>query len=220
MNFLSLCQALRIEAGVSGTDNTVVNASGEWGSLVHWVSQAWRDIQLKHDNWNFMRATATFTTVADQMEYAYGGAEIALTDFSRWRKNSFRIYSTSVADEHFLDHMDYERFRDTFIFGSYQNTSAYPSAIAVTPSDSLVLGLRPDTTYTVTGEYFKNVETMTVDADEPDMPERFHMAIVWKALERYGRFEESSVIMKMAEHELNRIMFALEGDELPRITRK
>jgi hypothetical protein len=220
MNNLELCQALRLEAGVSGTDTSVVGATGEWGQVVHWIKQAWRDIQMKHDDWNFMRADASFVTVADQMEYDYDGAEIALTNFSRWKKNSFRIYSTTVADQHFLAHLDYERFRDTYIYGSYQETSSYPSAIAVTPTDSLVLGLRPDTTYTVTGQYYKNVQSMTLDADEPDMPERFHMLIVWKALMRYGRFEESGTIMQIAEREYNSLLFALEGDELPRITRK
>lgn len=219
MNFLQICQAARLECGVSGTDSTVVNATGEWGQIVHWCRQAWIDIQLKHKDWNFMRASMSFTCVADQMEYDYDGAEIALTNFSRWKDNSFRIYETTVADQHFLNHLDYEVFRDTYIYGSYQETSSYPSAIAITPTDSLVLGLRPSTTYTVTGEYFKDVESLTLDADEPDLPSRFHMIIVWKAAERYGRFEESQVIMQMARDEYNQMMFKLEGDELPRITR-
>lgn len=220
MNFLEICQAARLECGVSGTDSTVVGATGEWGQVVHWCRQAWRDIQLKHDDWNFMRGTMSFTAVVDQAEYAYDGAEIALTDFSRWKDNSFRIYKDTVADQHFLSHLDYERFRDTYIYGSYQTTSAYPNAIAVTPTDGLILGLLPDYAYTVTGEYFKNVESMTLDADEPDLPERFHMIIVWKAMERYGRFEESGTVMQVARNEFDSMLFALEGDELPRITRR
>lgn len=91
MNRLQLVQRLHQECGVSGSrPTTTLNLTGELNRLVGWVDAAWNDIQGKHQNWKWLRATATFPTVAGQATYT--PAQIGLTDFGMWDRETFRNY--------------------------------------------------------------------------------------------------------------------------------
>jgi len=93
MQFIDLVKALRRECGVSGTDATVTGATGEWARLVNWTAQAYTEIQMENTDWQWMRKSKTFNTVANQGEYDLT-ADLALTDFADWREKSFRVYLT------------------------------------------------------------------------------------------------------------------------------
>lgn len=219
MNYLQLCQRLRSEAGISGADATVTGASGEWLRVTNWIKQAWNEIQLLHDNWNFMHASVSFDTVAEQSTYAYDAAPISLTDFARWKEGSFRIYKDSVGDEHILDWWDYRDFYNTFLISTYKTTYAYPSTITSSPSDSLILALPPDGVYTVSGEYYKDVTELSSDSDTPSMPSRYHMMIVYRAMMDYALYEAASEAAQRAEKRYNEMKYRLECDELPDFSR-
>ena len=73
MDFLSLCQRMRQECGISGSGpTTVVGQSGNLQRIVDWVNTAWIDIQTTNQDWGWMRASASFTTVSGQATYALG----------------------------------------------------------------------------------------------------------------------------------------------------
>lgn len=215
--YINLCKRLRREVGASGSDSTVVSASGEWLRLCEWIAQAWEDIQREEPMWEWMRATKTFNTIANQSTYAYDAAPLSMTDFASWRNDSFRIYKDTVEDEIFLDHMPYNWFRDTYLYGAETTTYSRPTVIAVSPSKALVLALPPDDVYTIVGEYYKTPTVLAADADEPDMPERFHMAIVYKAMIHYGLYESAQEVIARGEREYRQIMEQLRSDQLPSI---
>lgn len=95
MNFLQLCNRLRLECGVSGADLTsVASQTGEPGRLVAWVNSAWLDIQNTRTDWQWMRTTATFPTATGQPTYT--PTQIGLTDFGSWARETFRNYVNPV----------------------------------------------------------------------------------------------------------------------------
>jgi hypothetical protein len=91
VNFLQLVQRLRTETKASGSSITsVVNQTGEYGRLVDWINDAWLDIQSERTDWEWMRATATFPTVTGRPVNTL--AQIGLTSFGTWARNTFRNY--------------------------------------------------------------------------------------------------------------------------------
>lgn len=218
MNYLQLCQRLRQEVGASGTDSTVIGATGEWKRLCDWVNQAWVEIQQHHPEWNWMREEVTFNTIANQAEYPYESAPLSLSDFARWRDDSFRIYLNDVGDEHLLQQMPYRDFRDVYLISTFKTTYSYPSVIAISPSDSLILALPPDQVYTVTGVYYKSPTEFTADANVPDIPSRSHMLIVYRAMQEYGFFESAPEVIQRASARYEQMLQTLLIDETPEIT--
>lgn len=218
--FIELAQRLRSECGVSGADTTVTSASGEWLRLVNWISQAWMDIQMENPEWEWMRKSLSFNTVAGQSTYS-PTTDISLTDFSSWRDDSFRIYlaSAGVGTEWLLPIRDYNSFRDFYLLSSRKTTYARPTEIAIKPNSDLIIGLAPDDIYVVSGEYYKEPVILTADADTPDMPSKFHMAIVYKAMMSYGGFESAAEVYQRGDKEYKSMMNKIRYDQMPPLTK-
>lgn len=221
MNRLQLAQQLRRDCGISGSDTTTVNASGEWSDVVNWIDRAWQDIQMDRPNWLWMRQTVSFSTIAEQAEYQIDAAPLSLTNFASWVPKSFRIYKGTIANETRLSEWDsYEEFRDTYLIGTNRTSYGYPSSIVVSPTKSLILASPPnDDSYTVSGDYYKLPTVLAADADEPDMPARFHMLIVYRAMKFAGFKETADELIALAREEGSRLTRLLEMDQLPPITR-
>jgi hypothetical protein len=85
MNFLQLCQRAAVECGVASGSAikialpTTVGATGALGRIVNWVNDAWTDVQMDNDEWEWMRASSllgsgvAFTTVAGKYSYPLAG---------------------------------------------------------------------------------------------------------------------------------------------------
>lgn len=214
MTFLELCKRFRQEAGISGTGpSTVSGQTGELKHVVDWVSNAWDDIKIRHENWSFLRDEFSFSTVSGQRSYTTSQAGI--TDFAKWDLEHTKIYSSSVADEYLLTYVSYDDFRKTYMMG--QAATGKPAYYTIAPDKSMIVYPTPDDAYTIYGDYYKAGATLTDDDDEPDMPARFHMLIVYKALEAYGMYEAAQDALTRGNKEAMRIMMHLERDQLPDI---
>lgn len=218
--FLELAIKLRKECGVTGTDATTVNATGEWGRLCGWIVDSWIEIQDDQTGWEWMRKTVTFNTVSQQGEYT--PVQAGVTDLGSWKEKSFRAYpvSAGVGAEQVIKYKPYSAFRDQYLLSSMRTTYSRPIEITVSPSKSLILGFAPNEVYVVSGEYYKAPVTMTLDADTPDMPAKFHLAIVHRAKMKYGIFESASEVYDAGKEDLRVIMNSLRQDQLPKMTRR
>jgi len=221
MNFLQLCQRVRQEAGgIAGginTPSTVTNQVGQLANVVNWTNDAWRDLQLKHDDWRWKRKDFTMPISAASNDYAASVAGI--TDFAKWIEGSFRLYRTSagIADEQFLTCLSYNTWRDVWDYGV--RTPSRPNSITIKPTDRLGFGPLPDDDYTLVGEYWSSGSSMTIDADVPiGLPEDFHMAIVYRALKKYAVNEAAPEIYASFKDEHTRVENKLERQQLPRWT--
>lgn len=219
MTFLQLVQRLRQESATSGASpTTTVNQTGDIKRLVDWISTSWMDIQNEKPDWNFMRQSISFNSIAGLQSYSVSQTGIA--SFGNFKKDSFRQYNVAngYGSEQRLNFIPYDTFRDLYQYGVMRTTQQMPVSFTLDPSKNFLLGPIPDNIYNVNGEQYALPTNFTLDTDTPTMPSQFHMAIVWKALMYYGQFEGAQEAYAHGQNEFSRLMSVLRSDQMPTIT--
>lgn len=235
-NFLDLAQRAAVECGVASNAAiasslpTIVGATGSLGRVVNWVNDAWTDIQMDQDDWNWMRSSvllgggAVFPTVAGQASYplgtGIGTVGVAVEAFGKWTKLSFRNYTTAIghSNENDLGEITFEAWRNGYMYGAQRDVKTRPVAIAIGPDQSLCLGPPPDGNYTIEADYFVAPSEMVADTDIPfGMPTRFNMLIIYRAMMKYAGYESAPEVYERGSQE-NAGMYAqllrLRGQEI------
>jgi len=181
---------------------------------VDWINSSYEDVQTARTNWMWMRKTFQFNTTANDADYTPAEAGIA-SRFSMWDVDSIRIYRTSVgiSNEFSIPFLDFSNFRRIYQTGS--QSPGTPICFTIAPDLKLTLGPAPDDVHTVTGEYWQATQTLALNSDTPEMPDAYHMLIVWKALEHYGYYESAAEVIARAQKESRRLMNRLELNQLP-----
>jgi len=215
MNFLQLCRRLREEAGISGNGPmSVTGQTGEMKRLVNWIGSAWEDIQRMRQNWRWMRGSFQFTTTNGDYDYSPSEAGIAQR-FRSWDRNTFRVYYTTlgVSNQRPIDWIPYLEFQKIYLTGPV--VTGAPICFSIAPDNKLLIGPFPDGQYTITGDYWKSNQTLTIDSDTPEMPTEYHEYIVYRALEKYGLYESASEVVMRAKEEQRHYKRTLEANQLP-----
>lgn len=223
MNYLQLVNRARRECGVTGGDlvDLTTTVTTETQRFKDWVNEAWRDLQLHKPDWEWMRFPLSFPTVVGQA--AYTRAQANAPTAADWRLDSFRAYrtSTGATDEQILPYMEYPTWRNVYQFGNMRTQTGRPVAITFTPDHTLSIGPLPDDIYTVVGEYYKAPADLVSATDDPsvlmNLPERFHMLIVYGAMKQFASFEAAAEVYSRAETEYRRLMNRLNFYGLPAI---
>ena len=224
MNYLALAQKLVEKCGISGAGPvTTVGQAGELKRVTGWINEAWSSIQQVRPDWEWMRASASFQTVAGQSTYT--PAQCGVTDLAEWIMNSrdctFRYYlaSVGVRSEIDLSYTPYDAWRDQYQKGSMRLAQSRPMAITITPGQSIGLGMTPDSAdYTIVGDYFREPSAMVADTDIPAMPARFHMLIVYQAMQYYAQYEADEYTRQTSEREYSKMMGRMTIAQLPEVT--
>lgn len=220
MNFLQLVDRLGGEVGASGTVTDVSTTTGEYLRLTRWINQAWLELQMEHADWLFLRNSATFSTIAADGDYDVTAAPISLTDFSGdFVNQSFRLYD-DIGDEQYLTQLDYDEFRDTWLIGSNRTSQSRPQFITIAPDKKLLLAQIPDRVYTVVLDYYKVPSEMTVSntAEPTGLPARFHMMLVYKAMEWYASYENAPEVATRGSFQYATMLDNLRITQLPSVT--
>lgn len=214
MNFLQLCQRVRQEAGISGSGpSTTVSQSGEMKRVVDWTNAGWQDVQTANPDWLWMQGEFTFSCTPTQA--AYTPVQAGITDFAAWDANDVRVYLGTTANEYAMTYVPYGDFKAVYMLGTIP--SGRPTFFTIMPNKSLRFYPTPDQAYGIYGDYFKTASDLSGDTDTPEMPERFHMAIVYAALKKYARYEAAPEVFEDASNEYRRILSNLMQDQLPEI---
>lgn len=213
MNYLELCQRTRMECGISGSDNTVEAATGEWLRVCTWVAQAWQDIQMEFQDFDLLRNEIQFTTVPQQQEYA--PSTIVAGPFLRWRNNSFRLIQNSLGDERILDQMPFNLFRDTYLISTNKISYQVPTIVSVGPRQELYFALPPLGEYQITAEYYAPFSELFSDDAVPNLPDHYHMLIVYRAMQHFAGYENAQEVMVRASVEYQKLKEKLMFDFLP-----
>jgi hypothetical protein len=223
MTYLQLCNRLKLETGTGGNDlTTVLNLRGDLKRLVNWVSQAYVDIQNERDDWQFLRVSTTFNTVAGKQSYSLTGGppDMSITDFASWRNESFRAYllSAGIPTEIILtQYYDYSVFRDFYMLGSRRLVTGRPLYWTIAPDKSIVLGFTPNDIYVVTGEYYRTPQVLENNSDQPLVPSRYQMAIVYKAMEKYGLYNVANEQIEAGRQGYKRMLNSMVFDQTPMV---
>jgi hypothetical protein len=224
--FLALAQDVARESGTvpgSGLPSTVVGQTGRLASIVGWTDRAWRMIQNHRSHWRWMRGEFAGNTVAATQRYS--GADLNATRFAVFSysgdsdEESFSIAPAgNPDDEGGLTYLDWPAFHATRLRGANRTKQGQPINFTIDPQGELVLWPIPDAAYTVRGLYRKDVQSLTADADVPEMPARFHDLIVYRALLLLAANDEAVTQFPLWRIEYSKMMSELERDQLPIIT--
>lgn len=226
MTFLELVQRFRQETNYSNAGpTTTVGQSGDHARAVSWVNDAWREIQNRHF-WRWMRKGFTLTASSGVDTYDYTSCidtptSSAISRFKEWRVsdpfNPAKCYLSSAGQgaEYFLTYTDWDNFSRIYRIGT--QVSGPPAFITIDPNNNLVVGPKPDDTYVITSEYHRSAQDLTADTDEPEMPNDYHMLIVYTAMEDGGMYESADEILGRAQRKGRRLMRQLEGNQLPKM---
>ncbi len=227
--YLEICQDVIRECGISGTLTTVASQTGEFNRVVNWVKQAWIEIQNRHHNWLWMRASATVDTTAGDGSYAASdftdeATSAAITNFDRWLADDLEdppkmyLTSTGVGGEYWLSWLDWYQFRTIYLVNQNRTTQGQPAHISVDPQLNIRFGQLPNDAYTATVNYYRSAQKFSADADVPTgLPEQYDDIIMYRAMEKYAGYEAAQEVMVRATTEGNRVMRQLEVNQLPAI---
>ena len=225
--FLQLVQRLSIEAGASGVGpQTTLNQVGEYGRMVNWINAAWMDIQCLHQDWDWMRTSATVPTVTGQANYPLSqmydiNGNLGITNFGEWDKITGRNYANAqgIVSEVFMDWIPYEEWRDMYLYGALRETQSRPIVWSIMPRDhSINLGPVPIVGYTFEVDYFQAPAPMVNDTDIPSLPQQWQLAIVYRAMMFYGKYEKDSQLIADNKLDYDKIMRQAMADRLPMVS--
>lgn len=215
---LSLVNIAREECDVGGSElSSLSGVLGESLRFKNWTIRAWEEIQEMRRDWRWMRTAFSFTTTADDGSYSYSDAGIS-SRFGMFDKTNCTVYLTATGtnDQTELKWLDYEIFQSTYLVGS--QTNQRPTHFTIGDSNELLVGPAPDSTlYTIAGHYYKSPQTLSADADTPELPEQ-HRVIVARVMKKYSRFSAAPEIYVDAHNEETRILNDLRNKYLPAIT--
>jgi len=216
MNYLQLVNRLRRRCGVSGADaTTLASLPEEMNRLADWINEAWMEIQMKREDWQWMEADFSFAPTTGTATYS--PTDVGLTDWGNWRRDTFRNYVTSVGNtsDILMDYIPYEQWRNVYQFNANRNVYSRPIEFTITPDKSLGFGPNCATGYTVTGRYYKTPSELSATTDTPALPTRYHMLIVYRAMMLYGAFEAAQETYAMGEQGFTQMMKILNNNQLP-----
>jgi hypothetical protein len=209
MNFLELCQTVRQEVGVSGTGpSTVVTQEGQLKVIIDFVAEADYQIQTLWNDWGFLWSQYSSTLSAGTRAPALQKP----TDFANWDLRSFYLDYTSDNAVN-LEPLDYTQWRSDFRQGTA--TNATPTYVIVQPDDNVIVDPPPDTSYTITADYWRVPTRMTANADISPIPVHYHRIIVARAKTMWAEREEAPEILLSASAEYADLLDKLESQSLP-----
>lgn len=236
MNFLQLCQQTAQWSGkaAAASITSVVAASGVQLDIVNAVSQAWSVVQTAHNNWQWLRAefSSTISAVAPPTQARYTAASFGITRFADWvydqiapaasggstyRAMTLIDPTIGYSDEQVIAYIEWEVWRARYARGL--QTQSRPTEWTADPSGNFCIGKVPNKTYTLNGEYFKDVQILANPTDLPEAPAKYHMIIVWRAaLLLMEKDEADQLQYSRYENKADEMMLQLERDQLPHIT--
>jgi hypothetical protein len=210
MNYLQLAQRLRAEAGLSGTGPaSVASQTGMDKKLVDWVSTAWEEIQTLRNDWRFNWTEGTIPLTAGVDSYL--PSNLGISDLNVWVLDTFRIEIGT--EKHWLGYVPWPDFKR-----QYETTQQNrPSVFTIAPDLKIHLSQVPDQAYTLKAEYFKTPQILVDNGDIPRCPERYHMAIVYKALMMYSAHDDALQTFADANIRFTSLLNKMESTELSRI---
>jgi len=213
VNLLKMCQRVFSEAGISGQITSCENQTGEALRVVQWVAQSYSDILNDQGMvWRFIHKTYTKQLTAGKGAYSF--EEIGVPNGVQWDTREMRVaVNADLSDETFLEHMRFPAFKDFWLFSSRRTVEGRPLNVATDNEMNLRIAPIPDQPYWLSFQAEAMAPDLVSNEDTPVFPERYHMAIVWKALREYGMFEAAPEVVSRADTNLTKALFNLSLDQ-------
>ncbi|MEO5342220.1 MAG: hypothetical protein H7842_02580 [Gammaproteobacteria bacterium SHHR-1] len=217
MNFLELVRDLYKESGESfsggATATTADGTAVSYDALVAgWINEAWLRIQREHFNWRWKWVEFDLTLNTADRDYSLPTPTAARSAVQHidWSSGLTLARSGETAYSE-VRHLLHKKFPRRY----KNNPTGKPQFCDILPNGKLRLDRVPDEAYILSGEGYLAPWAMTANADEPDMPDRFHKLIVWEALMDHARWEASPEQLQIGMLERDNLWRQLREDQLP-----
>jgi len=210
MNFLELVNRTKVEAGISG--GALVTTAGQFGEMarvVGWVQHAYLEIQNMRP-WNWLWQPLSHVLTPGKHTYA-PVADFGVTPLD-WRHDRFFLYdpATGRRNRIRLAYVPWPAFDQMYP----EPAAGRPQVVTIKPNREIVFNRTPDQNYIFEGEYRNTPETLVENTDTPSMPEQYHPAIVWMAVQLYAQYEEAGTLYQLATARLNSYLGQMMNTEL------
>jgi hypothetical protein len=205
MTYLELCVATRQECGIQGeTPAAVTNQRGLLKRIVDWVADADVVVQSVYADWDFLWAEFTDDTTDNS------DAITKPTNFGMWDRESFAV-DRGTATGRKLTVYDFKEWRNA----NYLKIKQEPSRITITPDGNLRLSQPANGTYEIYANYWKDIIRMSINADTPPYPTRFHRIVICRAAMFFFKDQEAWQNYTEAEKEYMFWLDELKGYAAP-----
>lgn len=224
MNVIEICQRIHREAGFSGTGPTSLSGNvGQHQHVVDWLQQVWIELQNEHP-WKWMRKTKQFTLTSGKGNYTLADLTLRSTDdeknaLGRWYMKRAHIWKTSEGyDSHgWLRFLSREQWNYHYRYRSVSDDT--PQFWTILDDRSVQLVPAPSSSdWTVALDYFRRPykwkEDTTDDSAVPDLPEEYHMLLVWLALRNETIHDEALNVYNHAQDQIGILKPALRTEWL------
>lgn len=225
--FLQLCSLLATRSGSIGTAPAAVTGqTGRQAKCVDWVMNAWEIIQSDSTDWTWMQAEVAATALTIS-QTGYTGAQLGIASrFAEFKGDRdvdgivfqpWTIYDNSIgqSDENALREIAFAQWRVSYDRNTH--TAQRPTVYAIAPDSTIRFGPKPDKAYRVRGEYRKTPQVLAANGDIPELPDRFHQIIVWRAIMLIAGHDEGDPQYQFAAQKYGELMLALQRECLPAI---
>lgn len=218
MDLLALTQRLWSESGRLGPGpSAIVGLQGDQLRAANKIRDAWRNLQLERDKlWSWMRRSTRIPLSVGVGSYTAAGA--SLTDHWKWWPETMR-YQPNVMDAptagnrlSAMTWLPYDEFREIHL--STPVSPGLPVDWSVAPNNTLLVGPAPQTAgMHLEIDYLTKPTELVLGSDTPNMPEEYHMLLVWMGLEQQAATDENQPEIIRAQRNARLIKSALMTDQ-------
>lgn len=199
-----------VQGAVTATVTRAIVTSGDWGT-----SDAAGELIIAPISGEFVAGAAVGGGACN-----LSGPAVSLAPFARWQDET-EFYTVFVSNTAAggqpwpLRWMPYEKFQASFVTGTI--SPGAPQYWSVGPGKKLLIGPAPNSAdYMVTADYWAKPTALVDDADEPDMPEQFHLLLVWRGLLEVSSVDAAPEVEVRARRNMRMAWADLIDDQAPR----
>jgi hypothetical protein len=128
-----------------------------------------------------------------------------------WDLDTFRITQVGSTFPDPLAAFEYEDVKMEIL----DTSQDVPSRVIIMPDNSLKFEAVPDAAHIITADYFKVPTELAQNTDISAIPQRFHRAILGRAIWLYGNYEKAEEQIKQGNEIYGDVMPQLETYSLP-----
>ncbi|MEY4415330.1 MAG: hypothetical protein RIQ53_2623 [Pseudomonadota bacterium] len=219
MDLLAMVRRAWVESGKAGSGPTTLDgASREAARIAGWINDEWQALGAETwQDWRFLKRRVTVTIPPLQRALLPG--ELGLTDWTAWRPDSKSYHPQAVAPDgrpYPLWWCSLDAWHRTFGAGTWADGE--PVCWCIGASGELMIGPGLDAERQVLIEYVATPNELAADGDQPAMPERHHMLLVWAALVQSAAQTGDAALLARAQTNRDRLRTALDHDQAAQLS--
>lgn len=201
-DFLSMCQNVAQDAGLSGSITNVTAVTGDAARVVRYVRESCLAIETRWGDWKFNYKSGYMLALGGGLNtYA------APDDLLRWNKDRMYIDGRKIAKARVYEYHEWHGFQ--------MDGEGDPSTVIIMPDNALMFFPTPRIAATFAADYYKSPAVLAANTDLPNVPQGLCPTIQAYALQAYAQYDASEELMAKAQGDIQIWDALLENSQRP-----